>query len=106
MEDSIEAACKILERTTNEDKFRYIESTHYYRGGGMYDWFDDFDYGYGLQEQETYYLFEYVDEKGNSQWYETMAFSEAEAVGKLCMGNPRVRYVDIIDICHDSNYNN
>lgn len=36
MEASIEAACKILERTTEDDKFEYIEReyTGYYRGWG------------------------------------------------------------------------
>ena len=44
MDASIEAACKILERTTEEDKFEYIEATYknYYDYG-----YGGYAYGYG-----------------------------------------------------------
>lgn len=98
MVNSINAACKILERTTENDKFEYVEAVHYYGYSYNYDsWYDEYDMRSG------YYLIEYMDMKGKTQWYETMANSEAEAVGKFCMQYPRLSYEDIIDICVDEN---
>lgn len=96
IEDSIEAACNILERTTEEDKFEYIEaekytyrSTYDYYGGG---WFDE--YGEG----ECYFLIEYLDERGHQQYADVMANNEFEAVGKFLISNPNITYNDIIDM--------
>lgn len=64
MEASIEAACKILERTTEEDKFEYIEGVGGYSGwysGGYYGespwyhnakWWSDIMYGGNNKEEE------------------------------------------------------
>ena len=108
MEASIAAACKILERTTEENVFEYIEAVHWYKRNGKYDWFDDYDYGYsyGYGKEEQYFLIEYVEDKlPGSQWYEAIAFSEEEAIGRFCMEHPTIPYIDIIDISHDSTWN-
>lgn len=47
MAESIEAACKILERTTEEDKFEYIESPYSYSGWNSESWKKYFDAKYG-----------------------------------------------------------
>lgn len=101
MQKVIDEACKILERTTENDKFEYIEAKRNYYSK-TYDWYDDYDYGYGYSEQEFYYMFEYVDENGKTEWYETIATNKAQAVGNFCMENPNVTYNDIIDFYVDA----
>jgi hypothetical protein len=99
MEKSIEEACKILERTTETDKFEYIEAeyTSYYSKYSKY-------YDYEEYFEEKYYTIEYADEKGKTQWYDTMALSEAEAVGKFCIDYPNMTYENIIEVCELDNY--
>ena len=105
MERSMEEVCKILDRTTEDDKFEYIEAKSYYGNyyesyysgssyGNSYSWFDK----YYEETYENYYLLEYVDEKGKTDWYDTYAVSEAEAVGKFLMWNPGLCYNNILDV--------
>lgn len=101
MINSINAACDILARTTDEDKFEYIEAEYDnggYRGGRWDAWYDSYgDYGI----EENYYIIEYTGEKGRTEWYDTMALSEAEAIGKWCIDFPNLSYSDIIYVCVD-----
>lgn len=98
MEKSIEAACKILERTTENDKFEYIEEQY----GDMYDFgyvscnYDTDEEGY---IEENYYIVEFIDARGNTEWYDTIAISKAEAIGKFVMEFPDIPYGDVIDVC-------
>lgn len=116
MERSIEEVCKILERTTEDDKFEYIECAYqnyygnyygsYYResyySGGNYRNYSSYDYNYGNDDYyANYYLIEYANEKGKTDWFETYAVSEAEAVGRFLMWNPELCYGNIIDIMTD-----
>lgn len=101
MERSIKEACKILERTTENDKFDYIEMP------ARYDYLFDIDkyfednthdepeYNYG------YYLIEYVNTNGDTEWYDTDAYSMAEAIGRFLMANPDITYGDVIDVSVD-----
>lgn len=89
MEDSIQAACNILARTTEADKFEYIE-VKYSSGYSKYGWYDDYE--------ESYYLIEYQDETFSTQWYYTEAYSEEEALGKFIIEYPKMCYENIIDI--------
>ena len=109
MERSIEEVCKILDKTTEADKFEYIESKYsssyfgnYYRGssyykGNSYSWYDTYNEEY----YTNYYLIEYYDENGKTDWFETYAVSEAEAVGRFLMWNPGLCYTNIIDVLVD-----
>ena len=124
MERSIEEVCKILERTTEDDKFEYIETTYssYYRGGyyygsynkssysggsykgssykgNSYSWYDDYEDVF-----TNYYLIEFWNDKGKRELYETYASSEAEAIGRCLMYNPGICYNDIEDIFTDKSY--
>lgn len=106
MERSMEEVCKILERTTENDKFEYIEAKYngyyygsyykYYGSGSSYSkgWYED----YYNDTYENYYLLEYVNENGTTDWYDTYAVSEAEAVGKFLMWNPGLCYNNILDV--------
>jgi hypothetical protein len=111
MERSIEEVCRILERTTEDDKFEYIESkySNYYSGsyfkGNSYrsynsSWFDSYEDDYFT----NYYLIEYTGKNGHTNWFETYAVSEAEAVGRFLMWNPELCYQNIIDIMVDRAY--
>jgi hypothetical protein len=121
MDASIEAACKILERTTEEDKFEYIEAKHSY--GGYYSGYyygkhyggskKNYSYGksYGYDSYDeyddvftNYYLIEYNDINGKSNWWETYAVSETEAVGRFLMWHPTLCYSNIIDVMVDKAY--
>lgn len=112
MERSIEEVWNILDRTTEDDKFEYIESVYNryyygsYRNGNNYSgysgsynksWFDVFD----EDSFSLYYIIEYYDDKGRTDWFETYAVSEAEAVGRFLMWNPGLCYQNIIDIMVD-----
>lgn len=101
MERSIKEACKILERTTENDKFDYVEMPGRY--GSLFDIDrylednsrDETEYNYG------YYLIEYVNTNGNTEWYDTDAYSMEEAVGRFLMANPNISYGDVVDVCVD-----
>lgn len=116
MERSMEEVCKILERTTEKDKFEYIEAVNdyygyygnyygsysksYYSGSNSrsYSWFND----YKDDSYENYYIIEFIDEKGKTDWHDTYAVSEAEAIGRFLMWHPGLCYNDIIDIMVES----
>lgn len=97
MENSIKAACDILARTTQNDKFEYVEYFEYDAWNGYgYNGFIDYN-------DQVYYLIQYISERGVEEWYETFARSKAEAVGHFVMDNPKVSYENIIDVCVDKN---
>jgi hypothetical protein len=99
MKKVIEEACKILERTTEDDKFEYIEAKYAY-----YDY--DYDYyggyytnGYSYNyNRSKYWLLEYQDENHKVQYFDIEAVSKAEAIGKLLMLQPNTCYNDVIDV--------
>ena len=92
MEDSILAACAILERTTEKDNFVYVEA----------DYYSKYDFGY--DDKMQYYLIEYQDENHDAQWFEVEARSTEEAIGKWVIANPKVCFEDIIDVENYSDY--
>ena len=121
MEKVIEEACKILERTTEADKFEYIESQYsygYYGSWGGYSSYSGGYDGWGYYESDSYssngkawydeddddyyyYLIEFYDNKGKPQWFETFAESEAEAVGRCLMTHRDITYSQIVDVMRD-----
>ena len=110
MEESIMNACKILERTTEDDKFEYIENPRNlrYYGNGTYAssgwaWYNNETETEEEEDcfSENYYIIEYVDHRGDTQWFDTMALSKAEAIGLFCMDNSSACCDDIIDILVD-----
>ena len=100
MEKSIVEAIKIIDRTTDEDKFEYIEAAPTYWGGRYFD--DYYGFGYDTGNRELlYYLIQFIDEKGQDQWWETTTYSEESAVGEFCINHPTIPYNDITDIYVD-----
>ena len=80
MDESIYQACRILAKTTEEDKFEYVE------GHSSYGWES---YGY----YEKLYLIEWYNHKTRQdEWVEIEAMSKEEAVGKFCMEHPSIPY--------------
>jgi hypothetical protein len=89
METSIDAACAILDKTTEADKFEYIECDAKYD-----DW-----YKYGLYEDNlTYYCIEYYDKNYNEYMADVYAMSEEEAVGKFCIDHPDIPFANVFNI--------
>ena len=94
MNASINAACKILERTTEDDKFEYIESEYDY---------SDYYGGYG--NLESYYIISYIGCKNQDhcEYYDTWALSKYEAIGRFLHDNPDITYNDVIEVyCDDT----
>ena len=102
MEANIEKVKRLLERTTADDKFEYIEADNryynYYNGRG-YSWGFDDDY---YAEKGYYILAEYG--RGNYIECEVFASSKVEAVGKFLIENSNVRYNDILEILEEKDY--
>lgn len=93
MECSIMAACKIIENTTENDKFEYIEG------------FDDgFGYMYNdgfYNDDLKYFLLQYVNEHGFEEWFEAEAVSLEEAIGMFCIKHPSLSFNSIVDVQRD-----
>lgn len=119
MEEVIAQTCKLLERTTENDKFEYIEAVYMNKYSGK--WWDDLTYYgsgcyssgniYGLDDPcvseteykatEMYFLISYYNAYGQPIDCEVFAHSEEEAVGTFLMNHPDVCYNNIIDIMVD-----
>lgn len=112
MQESINHAIRIIERTTAEDKFAYIPaktwySKYNYSGSkSSKSWnyvYDDYHDSYDTYDDSKYYVIEYYDMYGRVQWFDTFAVSKAEALGKLFMQDSTVCYDMVSDIvCDDS----
>lgn len=94
MERSIEEACEILGRTTESDKFEYIEDMRSYNGYNNLYYYGD--YGDYDDVEEDYWIIEYWDKNGNTDWEDMYAFSKEEAVGKFLMAHSDMTYNDIM----------
>ena len=123
MEASIEAACKILERTTEDNKFEYVESKYSsaycgsrYNSNGIYnyEWWNSVmgeDFMYDDDDAELYdlkytgnsgYVIEYADFHGEYTYTTIYANSKHEAIGKFLYLNSNLCYNDIINIRVDN----
>lgn len=108
MEKSIEAACAILARTTENDKFEYIEKTYQY---SKYDnYVNSYPYSYSYENEEDdiddlfcekYYIIEYTDNNGITNWFDTIAYSREEAIGKFVMEFSNIPFDNVTDIMVD-----
>lgn len=100
MQASMDNAMKILARTTEKDKFEYIEVED--DGYGRYWLYGD--YGKSIFEptyEDSYYHIEYIDNDSNYKYYGTMALSEAEAIGIFLMDNEDLRYANVVEVWRD-----
>ena len=96
MLESMDAACEILERTTEEDKFEYIDGDYGYG-------YNSYNYGGGFYDGDiAYFLIQYTNDRGSEGWFEAEATSTEEAVGMFCIKHPNLSFNNIIDIQYDS----
>lgn len=95
MYQSIGAVCKILARTTEADVFEYIEAKYYSRYSN--GWYDDYN-AYGYSDKENWYVIQYLDLSGKTEWYDVTASTYEEAIGKFCIELPNIPYANIIDV--------
>jgi hypothetical protein len=122
MERSIEEACRILERTTEDDVFEYIPSRRNWGLGAYYStqntgyttgWYDEDDFyynggwGYDSNRNTTelstiYHIIEYRELDGNVYEYEVDAVSTEEAIGMWAIEHPHLSYNHVIGILDDS----
>lgn len=102
MERSIVEACKILQRTTENDKFEFIKGynySSYWNSNVSYEnIYDDEDYCF----TSKYYMFEYVNARDETEWWDTVALSKASAIGKFVMEFPSIPFENVIDISVDA----
>lgn len=91
MENSIKQACKILDRTTENDIFDYIEAEY-----------DNYYYGGHYTPIDKYYVIEYYNNKGDVDWDDIIAASEYEAIGKFLAERSSLTFEHVVGImCMD-----
>lgn len=97
MQDSINAACKMLERTTETDVFEYVEDqfngSYYY--GSMF--------GRGGNGKEENYCIWYETINGTENCVFVTATSMEEAIGIFLMEHPNYCYGQVLD-CYPETY--
>lgn len=97
MEANIKKVCKLIERTTENDKFEYIEAKHRWGKYEMYGGWNSEYYDYSSDVQYCFWI-TFVNLKGKTQYIEYMASNEYEAIGMFMVEHPELTYNDIIDI--------
>ena len=110
METAIKEVKKLIARTTENDRFEWIEAKRNY--GNYYniykkyfDYYDDYDYpsqknsSNYFNDEKHYYIW-YKSQKGDDV-YEVDAISDAEALGFFMMDNPDKTYNDVVDFDYD-----
>ena len=113
MQASINHAIRIIERTTAEDKFEYIPAKSWYSRSNS-KWFsnynkqtsvfEDYNDPYDDYDNSRYYIIEYYDMFGRTQWFDTYATSKAEALGQLMMHDSTLCYEMVSDIVCDNSF--
>lgn len=98
MENNIHEACVILDKTTKNDRFEYIEGY-----SGLYD--DWYMYEAFGDKGEKYYLVAYYDEDFNEEYAEIYANSRIEAIGHFCMQYSHIPYDNVIHVYEDKELN-
>lgn len=81
MQESIFQACKILAKTTENDRFAYVDG---YKGTAWDDW--------GYYDDKIFLIEWYNTKTKQDDWVEIEAISKAEAIGKFCMEHPELPY--------------
>lgn len=93
MEKSICAACDILDKTTEDDVFEYVENQTKYN-----DWFGYDAIGFDGETEQFCYAIEYYDNNFNESIVDVYARSEDEAIGRFCIENPDIPYANVFGI--------
>lgn len=95
MEHSIAATLNILARTTEADKFEYIEAPKTATSSKWweYDWGEPETYA----PEESYFSIIFTDEDGSEKIFTTPAFTETEALGLFMMEHPTRCFNDVLD---------
>lgn len=115
MEENIKKVCRLIERTTETDKFEYIEKPYsrysysaYYGNYRDYEngYFDSYygganTYGNSNEPEEDvfcYFMIIFVNENGEDDMADCSARSKYEAIGMFMEDHPTLCYGDIIDV--------
>lgn len=101
MEANIEKVCKLIEKTTEDDKFDFIPAKPSRWYGGYQTSFDDYDdedyYQYDLYGDAPMGLYGimYIDEDGMDAWEEVYAHSMLEAAGVFLSEHTNMTFAEI-----------
>lgn len=95
MQRIIAETCKLLNRTTESDAFEYIEAEK----SDWYGFYSDY-FPVKHSNKGSVYWITYSDANGNTQWYDTHAISEMEAIGIFTVDTD-LPYSAIINIYED-----
>ena len=117
MEENIEKVCKLIERTTEEDKYEYIEKPHSrynygsyygsYYGGNYTSYYSNYNNDFGKTNNDDssfgdetfyYYMILFVNEQGEDDMADCSARSRYEAIGIFLAEHPDICYNDVIDV--------
>ncbi len=105
VDKAIDCVCKLIEKTTEADKFEYIEAVYDYKSyyGKRYGYnFKRYDnYGY---YDESVYLIQYEDNNGEMHWVEIEACGEYEAIGKFVSMYEDIPFRQVFDVMDESMY--
>ena len=105
MEANINKVCELIERTTEDDKFEFIQAkskwSNYYWNSNFNTGFDDYadeDYYkndlYGDEPMGLYGIM-YINEQGMDEWEEVYARSTLEAAGVFLSEHPNMTFAEI-----------
>lgn len=94
MTDSINATCHMLART-DETFFEYVENPYTYFNSSIWSKNTSKEEMYG---DRGWYLIEYISTEGKHKYFDTIADSEAEAIGILAMDDHDFSYNALVDI--------
>lgn len=107
MDDIIRRVKKLLDRTTDADKYEYIEASYLYDRrmyGYRYDGYNGYSYrGYNTSsraalEGKNYYFFTYTDDSGVEDYGEAIAENIYEAMGMFFEEHENVTYNMVTNI--------
>ncbi|MDD6828062.1 MAG: hypothetical protein PUE12_18490 [Oscillospiraceae bacterium] len=98
MEANIKKVCKLIERTTENDVFEYIEAKYTWGKYGMYGGWSNDGYSNDYPAEDFYFMITFVDLKGKTDYADYLAANKYEAIGLFAVDHPELTYNDIVDI--------
>ena len=98
METNIKKVCKLIERTTENDVFEYIEARSSWKKYGSWNSMLDYEEDYDYTGAQYYFVITYINLKGKTDYADYIASNEYEVIGMFMVEHPELTYNDIVDI--------
>lgn len=109
LDECIEKTCRLIQKTTPEDKFEWIEAVRRYYSSAGSSWsnawgeYDSYGDSYYTDEYDNTYIIMYKGDDGMMDWEDVYARNKYEAVGIFLMDHPNLTYEDIEIECYEYN---